>query len=83
MSGKSGWLKSPQMELKHVKRSKKKHRYIIMYLIKKVGKRSKGMGLNIIKFHSIVHMTDDILNFGVAILDQISQATKAPRKQPN
>jgi hypothetical protein len=31
------WLKSDQMELKHVKAAKQKHRYI-MYLIKKVAK---------------------------------------------
>ncbi len=58
------WLKSPRMERKHVVRSKNKHRYI-MYLIKKVGKRAKGMGLKLIKYHTILHMSQDILNFGV------------------
>ena len=36
-----------------------------MHLIKKVGRRVKGMGLKITKFHCIMHLTDDILNFGV------------------
>jgi len=58
------WLKSDRMEKEHVERSKQKHRYI-MYLIKKVGKRTKGMGLKITKFHAIMHMAMDILNFGV------------------
>ena len=61
------WLKSDQMAIKHVVRAKKKHRYI-MYLIRKVGNRTEGMGLKIMKFHGIVHMADDILNFGVPML---------------
>ena len=35
-----------------------------MYLIWRVGNRQKGMGLKIMKFHGIVHMADDIENFG-------------------
>lgn len=58
------WLKSDKMMVKDVKRAEKKHRYI-MYLLKKIGKRTKGMGLKIIKFHGIVHMAQDILNCGV------------------
>jgi hypothetical protein len=58
------WLKSDRMERDHVERAKRKHRYI-MYLIKKVGKRTKGMGLKITKFHAIMHMAMDILYFGV------------------
>ena len=38
-----------------------------MYLIKKVGKRSKGMGFNTQKFHQILHMADDIINYGVPL----------------
>ena len=44
----------PQMKLKNVKRLDKKHRHI-MHLMKKVAKRTKGMGLNVIKFHATVH----------------------------
>ena len=58
------WLQSDQMKTKHVKFAQDKHRYI-MYLIKKVGKRETGMGLRLTKFHGIVHMAQDILNFGV------------------
>ena len=58
------WLKSDEMKKVHVMRSKQKHRYI-MYLIKKVMTRSTGMGLKITKFHCIMHIADDIMNFGV------------------
>ena len=44
--------------------AEQKHRYI-MYLIKKVAKCVEGMGLKIMKFHAIMHMTSDIMNFGV------------------
>ncbi len=58
------WLKSPTMEKKHVRLAEKKHRYI-MYLIRSVAKRSRGMEFKLMKFHGIVHMADDILNFGI------------------
>jgi hypothetical protein len=58
------WLKSDRMELEHVEAAKQKHRYI-MYLIKKVGNRVKGMGLKLMKFHGIMHMYMDIIHFGV------------------
>ncbi len=58
------WLKSDKMEKRHVKKAQQKHRYI-MYLIKKVGRRTKGMGLKITKFHAIMHIATDILFFGV------------------
>ena len=60
------WLKSASMEKQHVKESKQKHRYIL-YLMKKVAKRSVGMQLKLIKFHGVVHMAEDILNFGVPL----------------
>jgi hypothetical protein len=58
------WLKSRKMQRRHVERSKKKHRYI-MYLIKTICPRNRGMGLKLMKFHAIMHYADDILNFGV------------------
>jgi hypothetical protein len=58
------WLKSDQMELKHVEAAKQKHRYI-MYLIKKVGNHVKGMGLKLMKFHRIMHIYMDIIHFSV------------------
>lgn len=58
------WLKSDKMPLNDLEKARSKFRYI-MFLIKKVGRRSKGMGLKLMKFHGIVHMVDDILHFGV------------------
>ena len=54
------------MKVKHVKWLDRKHRYI-MYVMKKVAQRSTGMGLNIMKFHAIIHLMDDILAFGVPL----------------
>ncbi len=61
------YLKLAQMEKKHVKRLQKKHRYL-MFLIKKVSARSKGMGLKIQKFHGILHIAEDIMMFGVPMV---------------
>ena len=58
------YLKLDRMKRRHVNRLKQKHRYI-MYLIKKISKRSQGMGLKIMKFHAIMHIAFDILQFGV------------------
>jgi len=59
------WLKSPTMQRNHVQyRLRYKHQYL-MYLMRVVGKRKSGMGLKLVKFHSILHMRHDILNFGV------------------
>ena len=58
------WLKGDEMEVRHVKLAEKKHRFL-MHLMKKVGRRAKGMGLKTLKFHAIQHLTNDILNFGV------------------
>ena len=60
------YLCLPEMKLKHVKRLDKKHRYI-MYIMKKVANRTKGMGLNIMKFHAIVHLMEDIIIHGVPL----------------
>ena len=60
------WLKSNQMEICHVQKLELKH-HNLMYLMKKVGRRVQGMGLKISKFHSIMHLTNDILNFGVPL----------------
>ena len=57
------WLKKERLERKLVVRAAEKHRYL-MYLIKTVGQREEGMGFNTVKFHAIMHMVDDILNFG-------------------
>ena len=58
------YLHEPKMLKKHLHRLKKKHR-VLMYLIKKIAPRTKGMGLKIMKFHAILHMVDDIFLYGV------------------
>ena len=58
------WLKSEEMALSDVQRAQKKHRHIL-YLMKKIGNRSKGMGLKIIKYHGVIHVYLDIIRFGV------------------
>ena len=58
------WLQEPQMDVSLVKRCERKHRYI-MYLFFIVARRSKGMGLKLMKFHAITHLADDIRSFGV------------------
>ena len=54
------------MKVKHVKRLDRKHRHL-MHVMKKVAQRTTGMGLNIMKFHAITHLMDDILAFGVPL----------------
>lgn len=58
------YLCQDEMRRDDVVRLEKKHR-VIMYIMKTVAKRSKGMGLKIMKFHAIVHMVEDILLYGV------------------
>lgn len=58
------WLKLDMMKISHVHKFGEKSRRL-MYLIKKVLKRDVGMGLNTTKFHGILHMSQDIKNFGV------------------
>ena len=49
------FLKLDEMEKNHVKRLEHKNRYL-MFLIKKVLKRTKGLGLDTMKFHQILHL---------------------------
>ena len=58
------WLKSDIMWKVHLKSAATKHRFI-MCLIKKVGDRLTGMGLKIFKHHAMLHMMEDIRNYGV------------------
>ena len=58
------FLNEGKMERSVVLRLKKKHKYI-MYLIKKVARRTEGMGMRFVKFHGILHMMEDILLYGV------------------
>ena len=62
-----GWeafLCEDEMELAIVKRLGKKSRYI-MYQICRVAHRIEGMGLKLMKFHAITHLSNDILLYGV------------------
>ena len=58
------FLKLDLMQKKHVRKLKEKHRYL-MFLTKKVLRRTKGMGLKVMKFHGILHLAEDILRHGV------------------
>lgn len=58
------YLNEPTMLKSLVERLRTKHK-ALMYLLKKVANRTTGMGLKIMKFHVILHMVDDIKNFGV------------------
>ena len=58
------FLNQREMELFHVQRLEKKNRFI-MYLLKKVLRRTTGMGFKVMKYHSIVHMANDIKMYGV------------------
>jgi hypothetical protein len=61
------YLNLPQMERSHVQRLKKKHQFLL-YLLKKVGARSKGMGFKVMKFHAVLHLAQDIEMFGVPMV---------------
>jgi hypothetical protein len=59
------WLKCTRLKKKHVKASEWKHRYL-MFLIKRVIRRTEGMGMKFPKFHQLLHITQDLLNHGNA-----------------
>ena len=58
------YMKLPEMRVHDVRRLERKHRYL-MFLCKRVMNRTKGMGMKLVKFHAILHISQDILNFGV------------------
>ena len=57
------WLKSETMEKHHVQKAKEKHRYIL-YLLKSVADRQKGMGFKVQKYHGVTHPAGDMLKLG-------------------
>lgn len=57
------YLKEPEMDKKDLERLRRKHQYI-MYLMKMVGNRTEGMGFRTTKFHTILHIVNDILYHG-------------------
>mgnify|MGYP001787486850 FL=1 len=58
------WLKLPEIPVFEIQRFEVKVREL-MALEKVIGKRSKGMGFRTFNFHAGVHLSDDMLNFGV------------------
>ena len=60
------YMKLEQMQTKHVKRLEKKHRYLF-HLLKRVMKRTSGMGMRLVKLHALLHLCLDILNHGVPL----------------
>ena len=74
------FLNLPRMYKSHVKRLGKKHRFI-MYIMRKVAQRNKGMGLKLMKFHAILHIHEDIIQFGVP-LEYDTSANESHHKKP-
>ena len=74
------FLNLPRMYKSHVKRLGKKHRFI-MYIMRKVAQRHKGMGLKLMKFHAILHIQEDIIQFGVP-LETDTSANESHHKKP-
>ncbi len=58
------YLNEKVMSKVHVARLETKHRYL-MYIMRKVAKHTKGMGLKLMKFHAIIHAVGDIKLNGV------------------
>jgi len=58
------WLKLPEMKVFDVRRSKTKVREL-MEMEKLIGKRQAGMKFKTFNFHAVLHVAQDILNFGV------------------
>ena len=60
------FLHLPEMEVNHIKKLDK-HRRHIMYWIRKVAPRTKGMGLKLMKFHAILPLAEDIFLDGLTL----------------
>ena len=60
------FLCEPEILILHLMKLDKKNRFI-MYLLKKVIRRSEGMGLKLMKIHAITHLFWDINLFGVPL----------------
>ena len=58
------WLKLPKIRVFEIQRFEVKVREL-MALEKVIGKRSRGMGFRTFNFHAAVHLSDDMLYFGV------------------
>lgn len=62
-----GWeayLCQEEITLNQIERLELRNRFL-MWTIKKVANRKKGMGLRLLKYHAIVHLAYDIILYGV------------------
>ena len=79
------WLKSDEMRPNNVSGAQTKHHYL-MFLICKNGNQTAQMGLKIVKLHAIMHMAQDILDYGVPMefdTGTNESGHKAEKKQLN
>ena len=60
------WMRKESMKKDLVIRCKKKFQYL-MALYRKVVNRTKGMGLKFVKFHGLLHVPQEILDFGIPL----------------
>jgi hypothetical protein len=70
------WMKQPQIERRCVKRSIYATSYLLR-LLKTVAPRHEGMKNNTVKTHLVLHMAEDIQNFGVPEIYNSSYAESA------
>ena len=61
-----GHLNVPEMEARDVKKLEKGMRYV-MHLTRVVAQRVRGAGFKILKFHSLLHIADNIALYGVPL----------------
>ena len=59
------YLKLEQMQRHHVEKRLHKKQQWLLYLLKTVGARRKGMGFKLVMFHAVLHVAEDIWMFGV------------------
>ena len=80
------WLCQPKISTKELHRAKKKFRCLLA-LFKKVAEWKTEMGYRLMKFHVVLHLIEDILNFGVPMVvdtganESHHKSTKTAAKQ--
>ena len=60
------YLNLPEMEVRDLKLLDKGIRYI-MYLTRMVAQREEGVGYKILKFHTLLHIVDNVILYGVPL----------------
>ena len=76
------YLNEPVMETRDVKKLLQGIRYI-MYLVRQVAPRQKGMGLKFLKFHVLLHIVDNIILYGAPLEcdTSVNESHHKPMKQ--